>query len=213
MYDNEIIDYTLKLIIVGNTSVGKTTYFNIIQNNKAYFAGSTIGVDFTKMYYTINNKHVKVIVWDTAGQERYNSIVRNYFRDTCGIILMFDVSNPDTCNQLEDRLKMLVYDNKCSHEHPILLLGNKSDLQNRINMDEIDRLIQEYKVIYREISCKTDVQHHLEEIFKSFIGKIIDGDHVEDCCGIKGAVDNSRYITLNKKYNEISKSKKCCNIV
>ena len=207
------IDYTLKLLIVGNTNVGKTTYFNIIQNNKAYFAGSTIGVDFTKLYYTINDKYVKVIVWDTAGQERYNAIVRNYFRDTCGIILMFDVSDPDTCNTLEDLLQMLIYDNKCSHEHPILLLGNKSDLQNKMNIDEIDRLIQEYNIIYKEISCKKDSQNHLEEIFTSFIGKIINGSNVENCYGIKRPGDKSQYITLNEKYKETSKSKKCCNIV
>ena len=206
------IDYTLKLIIIGNANVGKTSFFNKIQNNTAYFVGSIIGVDFTKMYYTINGKRIKLIVWDTTAQESFLSIIKSCFRDTCGVILMIDVSKPDTCNQLEDWLKMLVHDNKCSHEHPILLLGNKSDLQNRIDMDNIDRLIQEYKVMYREISCKTDSQHHLEEIFTSFIGEIIDGGHVEDCYGVKLLDDISQY-TLSEKHDLIYKAKTYCNIV
>jgi small GTP-binding protein len=208
------IDYTLKLLIVGDTNVGKTSFFNKIQNNSAYFSGSTIGVDFTKMYYTIRDKHVKIIVWDTAGQERFHSIVRSYFRDTCGIVLMFDVSKPETCKKLEGWLKSLLHDQVCSHTHPILLLGNKRDLQNNTDVIEIDKLIQQYKLSYIEISCKIDTCIHLEEIFTSFVGEIMDCDHIDDCHGIKKiGVDRSSF-TLNDRPHIVStKSGTCCNIV
>ena len=213
------IDYTLKLLIVGDTNVGKTSFFNKIQNNSAYFSCSTIGVDFTKMYYTIGDKRMKIIVWDTAGQERFHSIVRSYFRDTCGIVLMFDVSAPDTCNNLESWLNTLLHDKKCSHEHPILLLGNKCDLSNKIDTSEIDNLIHHYKVSYREISCKYDTIHHLEEIFISFIGEIMKSDYIDDCYGIKKmcvdrnsfSLSNNSRSTLSTKTDETIKN--CCNIV
>ena len=208
------IEYVLKLLIVGDTNVGKTSFFNKIQNNSAYFSGSTIGVDFTKMYYTIRNKHIKVIVWDTAGQERFHSIVRSYFRDTCGIVLMFDVSKPETCKKLEDWLKTLLHDQACSHTHPILLLGNKCDLQNNIDVIEIDKLIQQYNLSYREISCKRDTCIHLEEIFTSFVGEIMDGDHIDDCHGIKKlGVDRSSFTLNDKPLTLSSNSGTCCNIV
>jgi small GTP-binding protein len=208
------IDYILKLLIIGDANVGKTTYFNKIQNNTAYFSGSTIGVDFTKMYYTIRDKHVNVIIWDTAGQERFQSVVRSYFRDTCGAVLMFDISNPLTWQRIEYWLKTLLHDQKCSHEHPILLLGNKSDLPNLIDSNEIQRVVKEYNLIYREISCKINEQSYLEEIFTSFIGKILDSDHIEDCYGIKMTTDKSHHFTLNDKHNYTAyKREVCCNIV
>jgi small GTP-binding protein len=209
------IDYTLKLLIVGDTNVGKTTFFNKIRNNRAYFSGSTIGVDFTNMYYTIRNKPVKLIVWDTAGQERFNSIVRSYFRDTCGIILMIDVSKPDTYKKIEGWLKSWLHEQICSHTHPILLLGNKCDLLHQPDTTEIDRLIQQYNVSYREISCKDDTQLHLEEIFTSFIGEIMDCEYIDDCQGIKKKGADRSSITLMDKFDSKPsiKSENCCNIV
>ena len=209
------IDYTLKLLIVGDTNVGKTTFFNKIQNNKAYCSASTIGVDFTKMYYTICNKYIKLIVWDSAGQERFQSITRSYFRDTCGIILIFDVSQPDTYKNIEGWLKTWLHDQICSHTHPILLLGNKRDLLHQPDTTEIDRLIQQYKVSYREISCKDDTQLHLEEIFTSFIGEIMDCDYIDDCHGIKKkGADRSSITLMDKSGSKPSiKSENCCNIV
>tara|TARA_B110000037_G_scaffold196649_1_gene234062 strand:+ start:1269 stop:1907 length:639 start_codon:yes stop_codon:yes gene_type:complete len=208
------IDYTLKLLILGGTNVGKTSFFNKIQNNSAYFSESTIGVDFTKMYYHINNKQIKVNIWDTTGQDDFHTIIRSYFRDICGIVLMFDVSKPETCKKLECWLKILLHDQACCHDHPILLLGNKGDLQNNTDAVEIDKLIQQYKLSYREISCKTDTYTHLEEIFTSFLREIMESGYVDDCCGIKKMGTVRSHVTLNDIPHTVSTNSGIgCNIV
>ena len=166
------------------------------------------------MYYHITNKHIKVNVWDTVGQEKFHSIIRSYFRDICGIVLMFDVSKPETCKNIEGWLKILLHDQACCHDHPILLLGNKCDLQNNTDATEIDKLIQQYKLSYREISCKTDTCTHLEEIFTSFLREIMESGYVDDCCGIKkiGTIRSS--FTLNDIPHTVSiNSGSWCNIV
>ena len=208
-------DYTLKLLILGGTNVGKTAFFNKIQNNSAYFSESIIGVDFIKMYYHINNKQIKVNVWTTTGQENFHSIIRSYFRDTCGTVLMFDVSKPETCKKLEGWLKTLLLDQACSHTHPILLLGNKCDLQNNTDTTEIDKLIQQYKLVsYREISCKTDTCTHLEEIFTYFLREIMESGYVDDCCGIKKIGTIRSHVTLNDIPHTVSTNSGIgCNIV
>jgi small GTP-binding protein len=96
------IDYTLKLLIIGDTNVGKTSFFNKIQNNSAYFSESTIGVDFTKMYYTIRDKHVKIIVWDTAGQERFRTLTTGFYKKADGIVICFDVTSEKTFDGIKD---------------------------------------------------------------------------------------------------------------
>ena len=208
------IDYTLKLLLVGGTNVGKTSFFNKIQNNIAYFSESTIGVDFTKLYYHINNKHIKLNVWATTGQDRFHTVIRSYFRDTCGIVLMFDVSKPETCKKLECWLKILLQDQACSHTHPILLLGNKGDLQNNTDVLEIYKLIRQYKLSYREISCKIDTSTHLEEIFTSFLREIMESGYVDDCCGIKKMGADMSIVTLNDISHTLStNSGTYCNIV
>ena len=53
------------------------------------------------MDYIIDNKRIKVHLWDTAGQEKYQCIIRSYFREICGVILMFDVSNEKSFNDLK----------------------------------------------------------------------------------------------------------------
>ena len=81
--------------------------------------------------------------------------------------------------------------------------------------NKIDRLIQQYNVSYREISCKDDTQLHLEEIFTSFIGEIMDCEYIDDCHGIKKkGADRSSFTLMDKSnLNPYIKSENCCNIV
>ena len=136
----------------------------------------------------------------------------SYFRDVCGIILVFDVSNPDTFLHLDNWLKILIYETKCQNNHPILLLGNKNDKLNRIDKNTLDEFILRYNLTYREISCKYD--SHLEEIFTLFVTQIIEGDNINDCYGIK--TSNTPVMTLTTKVlhnHETIKPVKCCNIL
>lgn len=135
-------DYKLKLILVGDTNVGKSSFFNILKNDKPTFTSSTVGVDFTSKIYNIKNNKIKITIWDTGGQEKFECIVRSYFRELSCVVLMFDLTKMDSFNNLEKWLKLIELENQCDHKHSILLLGNKKDINNRVifNVD-IDNFI------------------------------------------------------------------------
>ena len=123
-------DYKLKLILVGDTNVGKSSFFNILKNEDTVFTSSTVGVDFTSKIYYIKNNKIKITIWDTGGQEKFECIVRSYFRELSCVILMFDLTKIDSFNNLEKWLKLIELENHCDHNHSILLLGNKKDINN-----------------------------------------------------------------------------------
>ena len=210
------VDYTLKIIIAGDTQVGKTTFLQTIQDirrsqlHSNSSSNTTIGVDLSLLHYNINNKHIKIQMWDTAGQERYQAITRTYFRNICGIILMFDVSKPDTFENLKKWMSMISYETSCTHRHPILLLGNKSELTNVIDKQSLDDFIRCYKVRYNEISC---LQHsHLEEMFISFISEILDDVDIDKCCGIRTQCDNNNNSRMRLDNFQENTNNYCCRI-
>ena len=94
--------YLMRLLIVGDTDVGKTSLlvrFNdkkFIENNK-----TTIGVDYKARVITIGEDKVKLQIWDTAGQERFRSMTAAFYNKAHGVILSFDVNQPDTFTSLK----------------------------------------------------------------------------------------------------------------
>ena len=199
MIPHTVPEYILKTILVGDSKVGKTSFLNLLQNNICLKTNTTLGVDFANLYFNINDTCIKMNVWDTAGQERFITIVRSYFRNICGIILMFDVSKPETFVNLKKWMNIIEYENICSHKHPILLIGNKNDLINNIDNNQLNKFISKYNVIYREISCKK--QTPLEESMTLFIGTIFKTLNVNDCNGMMTCQDSFRS-SFSLKYND-----------
>ena len=95
-------DYMYKLLIVGDTGVGKT---NILLNLvDGQFDGShlaTIGVDFKVKTLVLDGKRVKLRIWDTAGQERFRTITAAYYRGADGIVLVYDVTNENSFHNIQ----------------------------------------------------------------------------------------------------------------
>ena len=202
-------DYKLKLILVGDTNVGKSSFFNILKNDKPTFTSSTVGVDFTSKIYHIKNNKIKITIWDTGGQEKFECIVRSYFRELSCVVLMFDLTKMDSFNNLEKWLKLIELENQCDHKHSILLLGNKKDINNRVIFNtEIDKFIASRDIMYRDVSCKTD--NDLENIFIVFIEKILSNEYINNCKGIQLTDDKKSLIDIKK--NKKNKNK-CCYII
>jgi len=201
-------DFKLKLILVGDTNVGKSSFFNILRNEDPMITSSTVGVDFTSKLYNINNKKIKITMWDTGGQEKFECIVRSYFRQLSGMVLMFDLTLKSSFDNLEKWLELIDFENYCNHKHSILLLGNKKDISNRtIFNTDINKFIASRDIIYREVSCKTDSD--LENIFKLFIEKLISNEYINNCKGVQ--VKDENIILFDKKIKK-KKIKKYCYI-
>ncbi|XP_067582241.1 thioredoxin domain-containing protein 12 isoform X2 [Pseudorca crassidens] len=96
-------DYMFKLLIIGNSSVGKTSFlFRYADDTFTPAFVSTVGIDFKVKTVYCHEKRVKLQIWDTAGQERYRTITTAYYRGAMGFILMYDVTNEESFNAVQD---------------------------------------------------------------------------------------------------------------
>jgi small GTP-binding protein len=168
-------DFIFKICILGDIGTGKSSLLNRLCNNQFMLMySSTIGVDF-KIYHTYledHNVNIKLQIWDTAGQEKFLSIVRTYFRKMSGCIIVYDVTNLRSFNNLEKWIDEL-YQN-CSKIPIIAVAGNKIDLnkQREVESKQLKEWVskQENDIIYHEISVKND--ENINSIFKDLTQQI-----------------------------------------
>ena len=119
--------YNLKVVIVGDSGVGKSNILTRYCTDSFTKEGqATIGVELENKLFKLNDDIVNVCIWDTAGQERFKSITTAYYRGAQGIIIVFDLTRFDTFENVRtwfDEVKKSANQNiQC------LLVGNKSDL-------------------------------------------------------------------------------------
>ncbi|CAF4782324.1 ras-related protein Rab-7a [Pieris napi] len=124
----------LKVIILGDSGVGKTSLMNQFVNKK--FSNqykATIGADFLTKEVIVDDRIVTMQIWDTAGQERFQSLGVAFYRGADCCVLVFDVTAPNTFKSLESwRDEFLIQASPRDPDHfPFVILGNKVDLDNR----------------------------------------------------------------------------------
>ncbi|XP_018409443.1 PREDICTED: ras-related protein Rab-7a [Nanorana parkeri] len=124
----------LKVIILGDSGVGKTSLMNQYVNKKftnQYKA--TIGADFLTKEVMVDDRLVTMQIWDTAGQERFQSLGVAFYRGADCCVLVFDVTAPNTFKTLDSwRDEFLIQASPRDPENfPFVVLGNKIDLENR----------------------------------------------------------------------------------
>ncbi|XP_040430234.1 EF-hand calcium-binding domain-containing protein 4B isoform X2 [Cygnus olor] len=119
-------DRLFKIIFVGNSSVGKTSFLRRFCEDR-FFPGTaaTVGVDYNVKTITVDNTQVALQLWDTAGQERYRSITKQFFRKADGVIVMYDITAKDTFTAVKQWL--ISIEEGTGENVPVLLLGNKTD--------------------------------------------------------------------------------------
>ncbi|XP_010522902.1 PREDICTED: ras-related protein RABA3 [Tarenaya hassleriana] len=123
----EKIDYVFKVVVIGDSAVGKTQLLSRFTRNEFCFdSKSTIGVEFQTRTVTIDGKLVKAQIWDTAGQERYRAVTSAYYRGALGAMVVYDITKRVTF----DHVARWVEEFR-SHADPsavMMLVGNKADL-------------------------------------------------------------------------------------
>lgn len=127
---NSEYDYLFKLLLIGDSGVGKSCLllrFSDDTYTNDYI--STIGVDFKIKTVELDGKTVKLQIWDTAGQERFRTITSSYYRGAHGIIIVYDVTDHDSFNDVKMWLQEI--DRYATAGVLKLMVGNKSDLQDK----------------------------------------------------------------------------------
>jgi Ras-related protein Rab-1A len=148
-------DYLFKVLIIGNSGVGKSCL--LLRFADDLFSDSyisTIGVAFKIGRLEIENKSVKLQIWDTAGQERFRTITTAYYRGTDGIVVVYDVTNRDSFDQVQHWMNCI--DTQASPEACRLLVGNKADLPEKraVKTEEGLALAKQYGIPFVETSAK-----------------------------------------------------------
>lgn len=124
----------LKVIILGDSGVGKTSLMNRYVTKKfSTQYKATIGADFVTKDIVVDEKLVTMQIWDTAGQERFQSLGVAFYRGADCCVLVYDVTAPTTFKSLDSwRDEFLIQASPRDPENfPFIVIGNKIDQENR----------------------------------------------------------------------------------
>ena len=165
-------DFSIKVLVIGDVEVGKTTIFNQFTKHEFYPSYSpTTGYDFFFVKLKTNNKVMKLHIWDTSGNPSYRANCLQWFRNSELCIVVYSVTNLDSFNNVKIWINDLRANNS---EAPIVLLGNQSDdEENRAVTKEMgEKIKEEYNLeFFEEVSAKNGFDQKDNFVFK--IAKIL----------------------------------------
>ena len=170
--DAEDPDFLLKIVLIGESGVGKTNLLSRFARDQFNpDSKTTIGVEFATKTLTILDKKVKAQIWDTAGQERYRAITSAYYRGAVGAMLVYDITASLTFSSLDRWLKELR--ENADHNIVVMLVGNKNDMVDlrAVSREDGMNFAKEKDLLFIETSAKDAV--NVQESFLNLIEAIV----------------------------------------
>ena len=153
---NHKYDHLFKLLIIGESGVGKTCLL-LRFTDDSFTANhlTTIGIDFKIKIINLENKLIKLQIWDTAGQERFRTITKTYYKGAHGIILTYDVTDETSFKNIKNWIKQI--EQNAQNTVCKVLVGNKCDKPDRkVSEEQGKALAQEYGMPFFETSAKSN---------------------------------------------------------
>ncbi len=197
-----------KLIFLGDQNVGKSSILNRFLNDtfvEEYQA--TIGLDFQSKNVQIENQDIHLLLYDTAGQEKFRSLIPMYTRDANIILLVYDITNKESFNNLSLWLKDLTNIN--FDEVIFCIVGNKIDLSDKrvVEKEEGEKFGEEHDFIFQEVSAKTG-EGFSELFYQNLFEKIRTKFRPS---GQQPATEvNDIKFNIDQEEKKIMPKKKCC---
>ncbi len=204
--------YNLKIILLGDISVGKTSLLlRFINNNFNEKQGPSINVDKKTKSISLDSDTVaNLSIWDTVGQERFRNLTKNYYSDIQGAIIVYDINNKESFQQVDFWYKDL--QENAPKNVLIMLIGNKTDIRNEQSVSWVEgKNYGDLKKIncFYEVSAKNG--NNVELAFSEFTRKLVEKE-IEDEKKNEFEKNNKDLNTIDLKKNIKKKNKKknCC---
>ena len=203
-------EISVKLLLVGDTCVGKTSLLlQYTENTFPEEHGATIGVEYKIKMFQYKDFQVKMQIWDTAGQERFHSITNNFFHNADGILFVYDITNEKSFEEVKNWIKEA---EEVGDYFQRLIIGNKCDLEQfrQVSLQELSEYANEEKINFYETSAKDNI--NLKEVFNKIVELIFenkdDEEILREYCVKKSSLSVASKRTKGKK--KVSDTEKCC---
>ena len=203
----------IKIILLGDVCVGKTSIIGrYINNSFEEKYKCTIQAECkTKIIDIDSNIAVKMNIWDTCGQEKFRILTKQYYRESHGAIIVFDLTNRKSFEYVKNWIEEL---HKYAPENvSILIVGNKSDLtlEKKVNMIEIKKLIETHNFLYYDVSAKNgnNISLAFDKIRAEILDRLKNNNYRNDS-DIRYNMNPLDPKALDKLGESVNKSKRCC---
>ena len=194
---------TLKLIVIGHTSVGKTSVISSFSDSSFKIdVLHTVGVDYQSKVVKWRDESIKLQIWDTAGQERFRTLTQGFYRGAAGILVVFDITEMRSFDQIPFWVES-IHEN-CPNPPVVFLIGNKIDLNHNraVATDRAERIAKQYGFMYMECSAKMKI--NIDEIFIKLVESIMEKNAVS-------CIDGNPNVTLTMATDTNKKNiSRCC---
>ena len=209
-------DLILKLVIIGDSGVGKTNILSRYNNNEfSLITQPTVGVEFGNKIIKKENKSIKLQIWDTAGQERYKAITNAFYKGSKGAFVVYDITRKESFINIDKWIGELKTNG--SDDILIVLVGNKTDLEDKreVLTEEVEKKAKQYGIAFCETSALNG--QNIEHAFDILIEQILkDADKIKEKEN-KNNKNNKKktkakgiMLETNNSNNNNNKKSKCC---
>ena len=192
---------TFKIVILGETGVGKTSIISqYIDSIFQEDLQATTGGSFSSKTYTYDHgKLLKLEIWDTAGQERHRSLTKMFYKDAGAAVLVYDITSSFTFEELKNYWAEQIKES-APQDIILAIAANKSDLseQEKVDEDEARKLANDLGAIFCSTSAKNS--HGIDDLFLQIAKKHTGTDVIE----LKNE-DDDYSIPSNQDEKELSK--------
>ena len=186
--DARAYDHLVKILLVGDSGVGKSSLLARFISDSFDEQGPTVGVDFKLKHVDVDGTRLKLTVWDTAGQERFRTLTSSYYRGAHGVVFVYDVTSRESFENARETWRKEVEMYGTIANSVKIVIGNKIDREDErtVARKEGVAFAKEYGCLFLECSAKTKVR--VAEAFDELVKGILDApgllvDEVDD--GVK----------------------------
>ena len=201
---------SIKVVLLGESSVGKTSIITrFVENKFKQDTMSSLSANFVSKKIEIgNNKFIKFDIWDTAGQEKYRALAKIFYQDSKIVILVYDITNKNSFNELKNYWYEKVKENSSS-DVIFAIAGNKCDLYEKeeVEKTEGEKFAKEIGAIFHETSALNS--NGINELFTEIAMKFSSPNVSSDNNSVENNKEDKHKLTLSNSKGNVKKGK-CC---